>query len=365
MTAMTHYQYPDCMRFRSSPARGETVSMRACAGVPRNKALLAGSVCAAVALAAPPAAAQPAAASAGTAYPLKSVRMVIGFPPGGGTDIVGRIVALKLSEALGQQVIADNRGGAAGQIAAELVARAPPDGHTLMMAHIAAISILPGIVTKLPYDPQRDFAAVSLVAIGPNLLVLHPSVPAKNVKELIALARARPGQLHYATPGAGSVQHLAAELFKLQAQVDILHVPYKGSGQSIIDLIAGNVHMDFDSVPPVIHHVRSGRLRALAVTSAQRFSLLPDIPTVTEGGVPGFDMSTWWGLVTPAAVRKDILARLHTEVTKLLTQAEVKQRLATVGAEAVGNSPEAFTAFIRAERDKYARIAKAANIQLD
>lgn len=365
---MTRFQYPDCMQFHKRRGRGvaraAATPTRGCATVtPRTRALLRAGVCAA--LAAPQAAAQPAASATAPSYPVKPVRMVIGFPPGGGTDIVGRIVALKLGEALGQQVVPDNRGGAAGQIAAEMVARAPPDGHTLMMAHIAAISILPGIVTKLPYDPLRDFAPVSLVAIGPNLLVLHPSVPAKNVKELIALARARPGQLQYATPGAGSVQHLAAEFFKLQAKVDILHVPYKGSGQSIVDLIAGNVHMDFDSVPPVINHVRSGRLRALAVTSAQRFSLLPDIPTVTEGGVPGFDMSTWWGLVAPAAVRKDILARLHTEVARLLTQPEVKQRLATVGAEAVGNSPEAFGNFIRTERDKYARIAKAAQIRLD
>jgi len=363
---MNRFQCPNGLRFQISPARGLAVSQRPYAPVKRRyHALLTRSVFVAATLAASLAAAQSSTPATVPAYPVKAVRMVIGFPPGGGTDIVGRIVAQKLSEALGQAVIADNRGGAAGQIAAEMVAKAPPDGHTLMMAHIAAISILPSIVTKLPYDPLRDFAPVSLVAIGPNLLVLHPSVPAKNVKELIALARARPGQLHYASPGAGSVQHLAAELFKLQAKVDILHVPYKGSGQSIVDLIAGNVQMDFDSVPPVINHVRNGRLRALAVTSAQRFSLLPDIPTVTEGGVPGFDMSTWWGLVAPAAVRREILAHLYAEVAKLLTQPDVKQRLATVGAEAVGNSPEAFATFIRAERDKYARIAKAARIRMD
>jgi tripartite-type tricarboxylate transporter receptor subunit TctC len=199
-------------------------------------------------------------------YPVKPVRMIIGFPPGGGTDIVGRIVAQKLTEALGQQVIADNRGGAAGQIAAEFVAKAPPDGYTLMMAHIAAMSILPSIMPKLPYDPQRDFSPVSLVAIGPNLLVVHPSLPVKTLTELIALARARPGQLQYASTGTGTVQHLAGEFFKLQSKLYILHVPYKGSGQSIIDVVAGQVHMIFDSVPPVINHVRRGRLRALAVT---------------------------------------------------------------------------------------------------
>jgi tripartite-type tricarboxylate transporter receptor subunit TctC len=298
-------------------------------------------------------------------YPSKPVRMIIGFPPGGGTDIVGRIVAQKLSDVFGQQFVAENRGGAAGQIGAEFVAKAPPDGYTLMMAHISAISILPSFVSKLPYDSQRDFAPISLAAIGPNLLVVHPSLPAKSVKELIALARARPGQLQYASPGAGSVQHLAAEFFKLQAKLDILHVPYKGSGQSIVDMVAGHVHMNFDSVPPVINHVRNGKLRALAVTSEKRFSLLPDIPTINEGGVPGFDMSTWWGLMAPAAVGKDIITRLHSETVKLLGQADVKERLASVGAESVGNSPEEFASFVRNERAKYARIIKEANIRAD
>lgn len=301
----------------------------------------------------------------GQAYPAKPIRMIIGFPPGGGTDIVGRIVAQKLAESFGQQVIADNRGGASGQLAAELVAKAAPDGHTIMMAHIAAISILPSLISRLPYDAQKDFVPITLVAIGPNLLVVHPSLPVKTVKDLVALAKARPGQLQYASPGAGTVQHLAAELFKLQAKVDMLHVPYKGSGQSIIDLVAGHVHLDFDSVPPVINHVRNGKLRAIAVTSEKRFSLLPEIPTVTEGGVPGFDMSTWWGLVAPGAVGKDIVARLHGETVKLLRQPDVKEKIAFVGAETVGNTPEEFAAYIRAEAAKYARIVKAANIKVD
>lgn len=301
----------------------------------------------------------------GQAYPAKPVRMIIGFPPGGGTDIVGRIVAQKLSENIGQQVIADNRGGASGQLAAELVSKAAPDGYTIMMAHIAAISILPSLISRLPYDAQKDFAPITLVAIGPNLLVVHPSLPVKTVKDLVALAKARPGQLQYASPGAGTVQHLAAELFKLQAKVDMLHVPYKGSGQSIVDLVAGHVHLDFDAVPPVINHVRNGKLRAIAVTSEKRFSLLPEIPTITESGVPGFDMSTWWGLVAPAAVGKDIVARLHGETVKLLRQADVKEKIAFVGAETVGNTPDEFAAFIRVEAEKYARIVKAANIRVD
>ena len=309
--------------------------------------------------------AQATSTGSGQAYPAKPIRMMIGFPPGGGTDIIGRIVAQKLSEALGQQIIVDNRGGASGQLAAELVSRAAPDGYTIMMAHIAAISILPSLVSKLPYDAQKDFAPVSLAAIGPNLLVVHPSVPAKNVQELVALAKSRPGQLQYASPGSGTVQHLAGELFKLQAKVDILHVPYKGSGQSIVDLIAGQVHMDFDAVPPVINYVRQGKLRALAVTSAKRFSLLPDIPTVEEGGVPGFDMSTWWGIVAPAAVSRDIVNKLNAEMVKSIRQPDAKEKISGVGAETVGNTPDEFAAFIRAETEKYSRIVKAASIRLD
>ena len=298
-------------------------------------------------------------------YPAKPIRMIIGFPPGGGTDIVGRIVAQRLSEVLGQPILPDNRGGAAGQIAAELAAKAPPDGYTVMMAHIAAISILPSLVSRLPYDPQKDFAPISLVAIGPNLLVVHPSLPARSVKELIALAKARPGQLYFASPGSGSVQHLAGELFKLEAKVDMVHVPYKGSGQSIVDLVAGYVQLNFDSVPPVLPHVRGGRLRALAVTSEKRFSILPEIPTVTESGVAGFDLSTWWGLVAPAAVSKDIVARLQAETVKLLRQPDVREKIAFAGADTVGNTAEEFAAFIRAERAKYARIVKDANIKIE
>jgi len=303
--------------------------------------------------------------AAGQQYPAKPIRMIIGFPPGGGTDIVGRIVGQRLSEVLGQPILPDNRGGASGQIAADLTAKAPPDGYTVMMAHIAAISILPSLYPKLPYDAARDFAPITLVAIGPNFLVVHPSVPVKSVKELVAFAKARPGQLHYASPGAGTVQHLAGELFKLQAKVDMLHVPYKGSGQSIVDLVAGHVHLNFDSVPPVLPHVRSGRLRALAVTSEKRFSILPDIPTVTEGGVPGFDMSTWWGLVAPSAVSKDIIARLQAETVKVLREPAVKEKIAFAGADTVGNTAEEFAAFIRSERAKYARIVKEAKIKIE
>jgi len=298
-------------------------------------------------------------------YPARPIRMLIGFPPGGGTDIVGRIVAQKLSENLGQQIIAENRGGATGMVAAELAARAAPDGYTIMMAHIAAMSILPSLYPKMAYDTAKDFAPITLAGIGPNLLVVHPSLPVRSVKDLIALAKARPGQLHYASPGNGSVQHLSGELFKLQAKVDMLHIPYKGSGQSIVDLIAGHVQLNFDAVPVVLGHARQGRLRALAVTSAQRSALLPDIPTVSESGVAGFDMSTWWGLVAPSAVSKDIVAKLHAETVKALKMSEVRERLGGVGAEPGGNTPDQFGAFIRSETAKYARVVKDANIKID
>ena len=309
------------------------------------------------------------AVSLGTAlaqdYPAKTIRMIVGFPPGGGTDIVGRIVAQRLSEALNQQIIIDNRPGATGQLATELTVKAAPDGYTILMGHIAAIAILPSLFAKLPYDPHRDLTPITLAAVGPNLLVVHPSLPVKTVKDLIALAKARPGRLQYASPGSGSVQHLAAELFKLQAKVDMLHIPYKGSGQSIIDLLAGNVHLNFDSVPPVINYVKQGRLRAIAVTSAKRSALLPDIPTINESGVAGFDMSTWWGLLAPAGVGKDVVARLNSETAKVLQRPDVRERLAGVGAEPGGNTPEQFAAFIRSEADKYARVVRAANIKLE
>jgi len=298
-------------------------------------------------------------------YPARPVRMLIGFPPGGGTDIVGRIVAQKLSEGLGQAIVVENRGGASGQIAAELLSKAAPDGYTMMMVHIAAASILPSLYPRLPYDPVRDFAPITLAAIGPNLLVVHPSVPVKTVKELIALAKARPGDLYYASPGAGTVQHLAAELFKLQAKVDMLHVPYKGSGQSIVDLIAGHVQLDFDAVPVVLGHARQGRLRALAVTSAKRSALLPEVPTISEAGVPGFDMGTWWGLVAPAAVNRDVIAKLYAETAKVLKLPDVREKLSNVGAVPGGNTPEEFGAFIRSEATKYARIVRDAKIKIE
>lgn len=302
---------------------------------------------------------------AGQPYPAKPIRMIIGFPPGGGTDIMGRIVAQRLGEGLKQQIVPDNRGGASGLIAAELLAKEAPDGHTIMMAHIAALSILPSLYASLPYDPVRDFAPISLVAISPQLVVTHPSLPVKSIKELIALAKARPNQIHFASVGNGSVQHLAGEMFNLQAGVKMLHIPYKGAGPAVIDLVGGHVQISFDVIPVVIGHIKSGKLRAIAVTSEKRTPLMPDVPTVNEGGLKGFDLSTWWGLVAPARVRKEVIARLHTETVKALEQREVRERIAANGADPVGNSPEQFASFIVSERAKYARIIKDANIKLD
>jgi tripartite-type tricarboxylate transporter receptor subunit TctC len=298
-------------------------------------------------------------------YPAKPIRMIIGFPPGGGTDIIGRIVAQRMSEGLKQQILPDNRGGASGQIGAELAAKAPPDGYTVMMAHIAAMSILPSLYPRLSYDPVKDFTTVSLVATSPNVVIVHPLLPVKNIKDLIALARSRPGQIHYESSGIGTVQHLAGELFKLQAKVDLVHVPYKGGGPAIIDMVAGHVQLGFDVVPVAGPQIKAGKLRALGVTSAKRSALFPDLPTVGESGVPGFDMSTWWGLVAPAGVGKDVIGRLHGEAVKALALADVKERIAAAGADIVGSSPEDFAAFIRSERAKYARIVKEANIKIE
>lgn len=317
---------------------------------------------AAILLAVAGAAAVPALAQT---YPAKPIRMIIGFPPGGGTDIIGRIVAQRLSEGLKQQIVPDNRGGASGLIAAELLAKEQPDGYTIMMAHIAAISILPSLHVKMPYDPVRDFAPISLVAISPQLVVAHPSLPVKSIKELIALAKERPNQIHFASVGNGSVQHLAGEMFNLQAGVKMVHVPYKGAGPAVIDLVGGHVQLSFDVIPVVIGHIKAGKLRAIAVTSEKRTPLMPEVPTVNESGLKGFELSTWWGLVAPARVHKEIIARLHAETVKALEQPEVRSRIAANGADPVGNSPEEFGAFIASERAKYARIIKEANVKLE
>ena len=310
-----------------------------------------------------------AAALAGIApaqaqYPSRPVRLIVPFPPGGGTDTLSRIVGPKLAEALGQQVVIDNRPGAGTNIGAELAAKSPPDGYTLLMGNVAqAINVT--LYSKLNYDFVRDFAAVSLTASTPNILVVHPSVPAKSVKELIALAKARPGELDVASSGAGSSAHLAGELFNSLAGTRMNHIPYKGGGPAVIALVGGQVSVGFATTPSVIQHVKSGRMRGLAVTSARRSPSTPDLPTIDEAGVKGYEAGTWYGLMAPTGTPKDIIARLHAESVKVIRLPDVKERLDATGFEAIGTSPEQFGAYIRSEVEKWGKVVKSAGVRVD
>ena len=244
--------------------------------------------------------------------------MVVGFPPGGGTDVVARIIGAKLGELWGQTVVVDNRAGATGTIGADIVAKSAPDGYTLIMGHVNSHGIAPNLFKKLPYDAQRDFAMVAYVGYVPNVLVVHPSIPAKNVKELIAIAKSRPGQLNYASSGVGSTQHLAGEMFKLATGVNIVHVPYKGSGPAVIDLLAGHVSMNFDTMPPVLSHIRAGKMRALALTTPKRSPTMPDVPTMMESGLTGFSMTNWYGVMAPGKTPREIVTKLNAEINKIV-----------------------------------------------
>ncbi len=297
-------------------------------------------------------------------YPTKPIRFILPFPPGGGTDTLARILGAKLSDGLSQQVILDNRPGAGANIGAEIAAKSPPDGYTLLMGNIAH-TINMTLYRKLNYNFVKDFAAVSLLASAPNIVVVHPSVPAKSVKELVALARARPGALDYASSGSGSSAHLAAVLLLELTQTKMNHVPYKGGGPAVVALISGEVSIGFATTPSVIHHVKSGKLRALAVTGAKRSPAAPELPTVSEAGVPGYEVSGWYGMLVPTGTPQDIIARLHAESIKVLKQADVIERMAAAGFEPLGNSPAEFTAFIRDEAEKWAKVVKAAGIRVD
>jgi len=303
--------------------------------------------------------------SSGQAYPSKPVRVIVPFPPGAGVDIVTRSVSPKLGELLGQQLIVDNRGGAGGILGAELAAKAQPDGYTLFMATAGILTVIPHMNSKTPYSVERDFAPVSLIASVPSMLVVHPSLPAKSVKELIALARAKPGAINYASTGNGTLPHLAAELFKAQAKIDMVHVPYKGSAPAVTDLLGGQVEVFFGNVLSVIPQVRSGKLRGLAVTSVQRMPVSPEIPTLAQSGFPGFEAGTWFGLLVPAGTPREIVARLHAEVVKTLRFPETQERLAGQGATTVGNTPDEFAAYIKAESAKWAKVLKASGVRAD
>jgi tripartite-type tricarboxylate transporter receptor subunit TctC len=302
------------------------------------------------------------ALSLAQSYPAKPIRLVVGVPAGGTNDVVARLVAQKMSAQLGQQIIVDNRAGANGNIGAELVAKSPPDGYTLFMASIGVSSIHPSLYSKMPFDTLRDFAMISQLTSIPQIIVVHPSVPVKDVKQLIAYAKAKPGQLTFAG-GTGSSAHLAGELFKSMARVDMLHVPYKGSAPALIDLLGGQVAIVFDQIVTSLPHVRSGKLRALAVTTLKRSSVAPEIPTVSESALPGYSITTWHGLIAPIATPRDIISRLSSETAKALESAEIKEKFLAQGAEPTPSTPEQFRAFIKSETDKWASVVKAAGLK--
>ncbi len=299
------------------------------------------------------------------AYPSKAVRLIVPFPPGAGVDIVTRAVSGKLGEALGQQLIVDNRAGAGGIVGTEVAAKAPADGYTLFMATAGILTVIPHMNSKAPYSVERDFVPVSLVASVPSLLVVHPSLPVKSVKELVALARSKPGAINYASTGNGTLPHLAAEFFKAQAKVDMVHVPYKGSAPATTDLLGGQVEVFFGNMLSVIGPVRDKRLRALAVTSLKRQTVAPEVPTMAESGFPGFEAGTWFGLLVPAGTPREIIARLHADVAKVTRLPEVQKQLEGQGATTIGNTPEQFAAYIKSESAKWAKVLKASGVKAD
>jgi tripartite-type tricarboxylate transporter receptor subunit TctC len=297
-------------------------------------------------------------AAASQTYPVKPIRVIVPYAAGGATDLTARLVGQKMQASVKQNVIVENRPGAGGVIGADTVAKAPPDGYTVLIGVPAEMAILQHL-QKLPYNTQRDFAPVSLAAVTPLILVVHPSLPVKSVKELVAFVKARPGQLSYASAGTGGVQHLAAELLKITTKIDMTHVPYKGAGPVMPDLIGGHIPMFFSGMPPAMPYVKSGKLRALAVTTTKRSPAAPEVPTMVESGMPGFDISNWFAYFVPAGTPADVIARLNTEVNNGLKFQDVKEKLAAVGAETVGTTPDALGKFVRAESDKFAQLIKA------
>jgi len=305
-----------------------------------------------------------AAVANAQSYPSKPIRFLVGAPAGGGNDIIARIVGRRLAELLGQQVIIENRAGAGGNIAAEAVAHANPDGHTLFLFNTQT-AIAPSIYPHLAYDPVKDFAPISLMASSPFLLVLNSESPVRSVRDLVALAKAQPGTLTYASGGSGSSTHLVAELFKMLAGVNITHIPYKGAGPAFVDLIAGQVTMYFASIPPALPHLRSGRLRAIAVTSMQRSKILPDLPTMAESGIANYEASVSYGVVTAARTPAAIIRRLNTEITKLLDETDIRERLTGGGADLVASTPSYFSRHIKDEVAKWARVVKISGAKAD
>src|SRR5438105_15769862 len=299
-------------------------------------------------------------------YPNKPVRMVVGFPPGGGTDVVARILQPRLSELLGQPIVIDNRPGATGTVAAGHVAKWPPDGCTIITGHVSVNAIAPSLFSNLPYDAAHDFAPIGLAAAVPHVVVVHPSVPVTSLKELVAYLKAQPGKLTFPSAGNGSMPHLAGEVFQSLAGVKLVHVPYKGTGQSMQDLLGGQHLVAFDTMPASAPHVRSGKLRAVAVSTAQRVPSFPEVPTAEEAGVPSYMVTTWYGVFAPAGTPTAIVNRLHADMVKAMQTPEVRAKLEGIGADgSVSRSPEEFAALVRADTARYAKIVKDIGIRID
>lgn len=298
-------------------------------------------------------------------YPTKPIKLIVAFPPGGPTDIVGRLMAQKLSEALGQLVIVENRPGAAGTIGAEAAAKAPGDGYTLLLGTTGTLASAPSLYPNLGYDPVKSFAPISLVISAPFLVVVHPSVPADSLRELIDLAKAKPGQLNFGSGGNGHPLHIAGEMFKMTANVDLVHVPYRGTAPALIDLLTGRIQVMFEQLAAFRPHLQSGKLRALAVASPRRLTQLPMVPTTAEAGLPGYEVSVWFGLVAPKGTPNDVVERLNSEVQKALTITEVREALSNQGFEPSGSSPEEFSTLIGAESARWSRAVGASGAKLD
>jgi len=308
--------------------------------------------------------AQPASTGSGQSYPVKPVRVIVPFPPGAGADITTRLYAPRLAEALGQQVVVENRAGAAGNIGAEVAARAAPDGYTLLTAP-ASLAISQTLYKKLPFDLARDFQPIAMFASVPFVLVVHPSLPVKDVKALIAFAKSRPGQLNFASTGNGSSPHLTAEMFRMQARLDVVHVPYKGTPLAVTDLLTGQVSFMFANALSVLPQVNAGRLRALGVTSARRNAATPQLPTLAEAGLPGFESGTWFALLAPAGVAREVVARLAGEMAKLTQHPDIREKLAAQGAESVSMTPEQTAAHVKSEIAKWGKVVRASGAKVE
>lgn len=298
-------------------------------------------------------------------YPTKLIRLIVPFAPGGTNDIYGRLIGVRLSETLRQQVVIDNRPGAGGSIGADLAAKSPSDGYTLVIGHIGTLAVNPTLYPKLPYDPVKDFQPISMLAKVANILVVHPSLPAKSVKELIALAKAKPGALVYGSGGVGGAGHLATEYFKMMAKINIVHVPYKGTGPALIDLLAGQTQLVFAGVPGIAPHVKAGKLRALGVSTVKRLAAFPLLATIDEAGVPGYEATQWYGVLAPAGTREPIVAKLNGAIVSALETAQMRERLAADGSEPFGSTPAEFLDFIKKEIVRWAPVIKAAGMRAE